>query len=47
MLDPTIFRAYDIRGVVEDSLTKEVAYQVGRAFAAEAQAARQIGRAHV
>ncbi len=41
MLDPTIFRAYDIRGVVEDSLTKEVAYQVGRAFAAEAQAARR------
>ena len=39
MLDPAIFRAYDIRGIVDDNLTLEVAYQVGRAFATEALAA--------
>jgi phosphomannomutase len=33
-LDPTIFRAYDIRGVVPDQITSAVAEQVGRAFAA-------------
>ena len=31
-----IFRAYDIRGVVGETLTNEVVYHVGRAFAAEA-----------
>lgn len=34
-LDETIFRAYDIRGVVTNNLTEEVVYWVGRAFAAE------------
>ena len=31
-----IFRAYDIRGVVGETLTEHAVYQVGRAFAAEA-----------
>jgi phosphomannomutase/phosphoglucomutase len=33
-LDPTIFRQYDIRGIVGRDLTPEVATAVGRAFAA-------------
>ena len=33
-----IFRAYDIRGVVGDSLTAEVAYWIGRAIGAESLA---------
>ena len=33
-----IFRAYDIRGVVGETLTEHAVYQVGRAFAAEALA---------
>jgi len=35
-LEPEIFRAYDIRGITTDSLTEEVVYWLGRAFAAEA-----------
>ena len=34
-----IFRAYDIRGVVGETLTAAIVYKVGRAFAAEALAA--------
>ncbi len=34
-----IFRAYDIRGVVGDTLTSDAVYWIGRAFAAEALAA--------
>ena len=34
---PEIFRAYDIRGVVGETLTAEVVYQIGRAFATLAQ----------
>ncbi len=30
--DPTILREYDIRGIVDDTLTQETAYAVGRAF---------------
>lgn len=37
-LDHTLFRAYDIRGVVGEALIPEVAYHLGRAFAAEALA---------
>ena len=37
-IDPSIFRAYDIRGVVETNLTPEVVYQIGRAIGSEAQA---------
>lgn len=36
-LDPNIFRAYDIRGIVNQSLSNEVVYWIGRAFAAEAR----------
>ena len=35
-LDPQIFRAYDIRGIVDKNLTEDVVYWIGRAFAAEA-----------
>ncbi|MEM7219961.1 MAG: phosphomannomutase/phosphoglucomutase [Pseudomonadota bacterium] len=34
-LDPTIFRAYDVRGVVGKTLSDEVAYWLGRAYASE------------
>ena len=37
-IDPTIFRAYDIRGVVNKSLTPEAVYEIGRAIGSEAQA---------
>jgi len=37
-LDPLIFRAYDIRGIVEKNLTTDVVYWIGRAFAAESKA---------
>lgn len=36
-----IFRAYDVRGVVGDTLTEHGVYQIGRAFASEALAAGQ------
>ena len=43
-----IFRAYDIRGVVENALTPDAAQQIGQAFATEALAQGQktvvIGR---
>ena len=39
--NPEIFRAYDIRGVVGETLTADTVRQVGRAFAAEALAAGQ------
>ena len=38
-LNPDIFRAYDIRGVVGETLTECAVYQIGRAFAAESLAA--------
>lgn len=40
----SIFRAYDIRGVVGDSLTPAVVYHIGRAIGSEAAAA---GQSHV
>lgn len=43
-LDPTIFRAYDIRGIVDRNLTEDVVRAVGRAFAAEA---RETGQPRV
>ncbi len=39
--DRDIFRAYDIRGIVDQSLTDACVYHIGRAFAAEA-ASQQI-----
>jgi phosphomannomutase/phosphoglucomutase len=48
MLQPSIFKAYDIRGIVGDSLTADVVRSVGRAVASEAKALGQkafvIGR---
>ena len=35
--DPSIFRAYDIRGVVGSTLTEETAYLIGRALGAQAR----------
>jgi phosphomannomutase / phosphoglucomutase len=40
-LDPQIFRAYDIRGIVTTNLTEDVVYWIGRAFAAEAREKKQ------
>ncbi len=40
-LDPQIFRAYDIRGIVTTNLTENVVYWIGRAFAAEAKQYKQ------
>lgn len=37
----SIFRSYDIRGVVGETLTPEVVYQIGRAFGSEAVARQQ------
>ena len=39
-LDRSIFRAYDIRGIVATNLTEDVVYWIGRAFAAEAKQAK-------
>jgi phosphomannomutase/phosphoglucomutase len=38
---PSIFRAYDIRGVVDETLTREAVTVIGQAFAAEAAARHQ------
>ena len=32
-VDPTLFKAYDVRGIVGENLTEEVAYRIGRAAA--------------
>jgi phosphomannomutase/phosphoglucomutase len=37
----SIFRAYDIRGIVEKTLTKELVYDIGRALGSEAYEAGQ------
>jgi phosphomannomutase/phosphoglucomutase len=37
-IDPSIFRAYDIRGIVDLSLTEESVYLIGRAIGSYAQA---------
>ncbi len=37
-MDRSIFRAYDIRGIVDQSLTEEVVEQIGRAVGSESQA---------
>ena len=39
--DAAIFRAYDIRGIVDTNLTKDIVYWIGRAFAAEALSQEQ------
>jgi phosphomannomutase/phosphoglucomutase len=35
-VDPAIFKAYDIRGIVGESLNAEVAFEIGRAIGSEA-----------
>jgi phosphomannomutase/phosphoglucomutase len=35
-IDPSIFRAYDIRGLVTGTLTPDVVYEIGRAIGSEA-----------
>ncbi|MEE9254310.1 MAG: phosphomannomutase/phosphoglucomutase [Pseudomonadales bacterium] len=40
-LDPTIFRAYDIRGIVGKNLGENTVYHIGRAIGSEAQARGQ------
>lgn len=40
-IDPVIFRSYDIRGVVGQSLTNDAMKQLGRAIGSEAQALKQ------
>ena len=48
MISPSIFKAYDIRGIVDDTLTEDVVRSIGRAAASEAkllgQQAFVIGR---
>ena len=43
-ISPSIFKAYDIRGIVGQTLTEEAAEQIGRAIATRAagQGLRQI-----
>ena len=33
MVDPSIFKAYDVRGLYPDQMDEDVAYRIGRAFA--------------
>ncbi len=40
-IDPSIFRSYDIRGVVGETLTLEGVYEIGRALGSEAAARGQ------
>lgn len=40
----SIFRAYDIRGVVDETLTEEIIHDIGRAIASEA---RDLGQDHI
>lgn len=37
-LEPSIFKAYDIRGIVDETLTVDAVYWIGRALGAEAEA---------
>jgi len=43
-LDPSIFKAYDIRGIVDKSLTEEAVEIIGRAIGSEAQ---KRGETHI
>ena len=35
-IDPTIFKAYDIRGIVDKALTEDSVYKIGLALGSEA-----------
>ena len=39
----SIFKAYDIRGIVDETLTNDTVYAIGRAFGSEALAIGQRG----
>jgi len=43
-LDPSIFKAYDIRGIVDESLTESAVETIGRAIGSEA---KQRGEKHI
>ena len=45
MIDPSIFKAYDVRGIHPDQITGDIAYRIGRAFVAYLNASRiAVGR---
>ena len=45
MLDPKIFKAYDVRGVYPDELDEEGAYAIGRAYVEQFEPRRiAVGR---
>lgn len=44
MIDPAIFREYDIRGVTTSNFTAEAVYEIARAFAAKANGTVVIAR---
>jgi phosphomannomutase len=45
VLDPKVFKAYDVRGIYPDELDEEGAYAIGRAYAEQFQPARvAVGR---
>ena len=45
MLDPTVFKAYDVRGIYGEQLDEEGAYAIGRAYVEEFEPARiAVGR---
>ena len=46
-LSASIFKAYDIRGVVPSTLTPEVAEALGRAFGSAARAAGELSLIHI
>ena len=40
MLDPAVFKAYDVRGIYPDDLDEEGAYAIGRAYVDQFQPRR-------
>ena len=45
MLDPKVFKAYDVRGIYPDELDEEGAYAVGRAYVEQFEPRRiAVGR---
>lgn len=44
--DPSIFKAYDIRGIYPDSLDNEIAYKIGQAYASYVQPMTEVMVGH-
>ena len=42
MLDPTVFKAYDVRGLYPSQLDEEGAYAIGRSFGHTAIAPERV-----